>query len=145
MTEQSTEQRRRGGLLITLIVIAVVIAVAIIFGVMQMNPSNTSNTPGSDEPGTSETATPETPSGGSDSASAADGDGQESEGRADGMRPSKQQVLSKPMSGQEAIDALGDDIAVVAERNGKSVEELKDLLLRNPSAKVTQDGDILIP
>lgn len=51
-------------------------------------------------------------------------------------------VLPHPMGGQEAIDALGDKIDFVAKRNGKTVDELKDLLLRDKTAQVSVDGFI---
>lgn len=53
------------------------------------------------------------------------------------------QVLPKEMSGQEAIDALGDDIGSVAKKAGKSVDELKALLLRDASAHVTPQGFVV--
>lgn len=52
-------------------------------------------------------------------------------------------LLSEALSGQEAIDALGENIAVVAERAGKSVEEIEEMLLRSPSLYVTEDGDLI--
>lgn len=52
-------------------------------------------------------------------------------------------LLEKELSGQEAIDALGDKIDTVAERVGKTPEELKELLLRDPSAHVTPKGFVV--
>ncbi|MFG6475665.1 hypothetical protein ACFXP7_04680 [Microbacterium sp. P06] len=51
-------------------------------------------------------------------------------------------VLPEAMSGQAAIDALGDRIDVVANRNGKSVEELTDLLLRDKTVHISTTGNI---
>lgn len=51
--------------------------------------------------------------------------------------------LEKEMGGQEAIDALGDKIEKVAERNGKTVEELTDLLLRDQTAVISPRGFLL--
>jgi hypothetical protein len=51
-------------------------------------------------------------------------------------------VLPEAMSGQAAIDALGDKIVVVADHNGKSVEQLTDLLLRDKTVHVSTRGDI---
>lgn len=51
--------------------------------------------------------------------------------------------LPEAMGGEEAIDALGDNLEAVANRNGKTPEELKDLLLRDKSAKVSVDGFIV--
>lgn len=57
--------------------------------------------------------------------------------------PELQEVLPEDMNGQEAIDALGDNIDAVAERNGKTVEELKQLLLRDNTVYVTKTGHIM--
>lgn len=51
--------------------------------------------------------------------------------------------LPEKMNGQEAIDALGDNIDAVAKKNGKTTEELKDLLLRNKTAFVTPGGHLV--
>lgn len=51
-------------------------------------------------------------------------------------------VLTESLAGQEAIDALGDNIDVVARRNNKTVDELKDLLLRDQTAHVSTTGFI---
>ncbi|WP_427868798.1 hypothetical protein [Leucobacter luti] len=51
--------------------------------------------------------------------------------------------LPEKMNGQEAIDALGDNIDAVAKKNGKTTEELKDLLLRNKTAFVTPSGHLV--
>lgn len=58
------------------------------------------------------------------------------------ISPSPGAVLPEPMGGQEAIDALGDKISVVAQRNGKTVEQIEDLLLRDKTAEVSTDGFI---
>lgn len=52
-------------------------------------------------------------------------------------------ILDEELSGQDAIDALGDNIDMVAKRVGKSPEELEELLLRDPSAHVTPRGFIV--
>lgn len=52
-------------------------------------------------------------------------------------------VLPEPMSGQEAIDELGDKIEIVAKRNGKTVEQLEELLLRDKTAQVSTSGYIV--
>lgn len=49
-------------------------------------------------------------------------------------------LLPERMSGQAAIDALGDNIAVAAKRSGKTVEELTDLLLRDSTAHISTNG-----
>lgn len=57
--------------------------------------------------------------------------------------PHTTRVLPEEMSGQEAIDALGDKIDVVAKRIGKTPDELKEMLLKNPSAHVTPYGNVV--
>ncbi|AYY11530.1 hypothetical protein EF847_01135 [Actinobacteria bacterium YIM 96077] len=49
-------------------------------------------------------------------------------------------VLPEPLGGQEAIDALGEDLAAVAQKNGKTEEELRDLLLRDKTVKISPSG-----
>ena len=51
-------------------------------------------------------------------------------------------VLEAPLSGQEAIDELGDDMQIVADRNNMTVEELEELLLKDPNAVVSTTGHI---
>lgn len=51
-------------------------------------------------------------------------------------------VLPEPMGGQEAIDALGDDLELVAERNNTTVDELRALLLRDATLRVSQSGQL---
>ena len=71
-----------------------------------------------------------------------DPDSSENEGTVNPPTPFSTTVLPEEMSGQEAIDALGDKIEFVANRNGKTVDELKDLLLRDATAHVSTSGDI---
>lgn len=52
-------------------------------------------------------------------------------------------LLDEELGGQEAIDALGDNTEVVAQRLGISAEALKALLLRDPSARVTPKGFVI--
>lgn len=136
------ERRRRGALLASLIAAAVLLAAGLITGVMLMNANRgpdgghsadhgTSGAGGSDNSGSAGGAD----SGGADTGSGAAGD----------LPGGASQVLPRAMSGQEAIDALGDDIGVVAERNGMSVEELERTLLANPSAKVSKTGFLMLP
>lgn len=51
-------------------------------------------------------------------------------------------VLDEPKSGQEAIDALGDKIGVVAERNGMTVDELTHLLQTDSTVHISVTGSI---
>lgn len=53
------------------------------------------------------------------------------------------EVLPSPMSGQEAVDALGDQLEYVAELNAMSVDELRELLLRDASVQVTPSGRLM--
>lgn len=52
-------------------------------------------------------------------------------------------LLPEPMGGQEAIDALGDHIEDVAELNNTTVDELRDMLLRDASLLVSPSGRLL--
>lgn len=99
-------------------------------------------TASSDATADSDSSSPSTTESG-DSSSAEDAaDGKDSDaGTSVGTLPSNK-VLPKEMSGQEAIDALGDKITVVAKRVGKTPEELKELLLRDKSARVTPEGNV---
>ncbi|MBK0418855.1 hypothetical protein JD276_07395 [Leucobacter sp. CSA1] len=144
MTEnKTTEPRSRKGLLVTLVVLAIVIAAAIVFGVMQMTTNGDSTSPASNGTDTSETEAPGTP--GDDDTDGAGNGGDEGTGDEGGVKSDTRQVLPKTMGGQDAIEALGDDIDVVAERNGMTVDELKELLLRDKSAKVSKNGFLLYP
>lgn len=57
--------------------------------------------------------------------------------------PGGKKVLDTELSGQEAIDALGDEIDYVAKLAGKTPDEVEELLLRDPSAHVTTQGRIV--
>lgn len=52
-------------------------------------------------------------------------------------------MLPEAMSGQQAIDALGDKLAVVAERNNMTAEKLRKLLLTDSTLHVTPAGSLL--
>ena len=52
-------------------------------------------------------------------------------------------LLPEPMSGQEAIDALGEHLDHVAELNGMTPDQLRDLLLRDPTVTVAPSGRLL--
>lgn len=51
-------------------------------------------------------------------------------------------VLPRMMRGQEALDELGENIRVVAERNRMTVEGLRTLLLSSESAHVATNGTL---
>lgn len=57
-----------------------------------------------------------------------------------GMSSDFSPLLPEAMNGQEAIDALGDRIETAAKRNGKTVEELEELLLRDTTAHISPNG-----
>lgn len=52
-------------------------------------------------------------------------------------------VLPRAMSGQEAIDALGEHLDHVAELNDMTPDQLRDLLLRDASVEVTPSGRLM--
>lgn len=58
------------------------------------------------------------------------------------MKLGSTNVLDEPKSGQEAIDALGDKIDVVAERNGMTVDELTHLLQTDSTVHISVTGSI---
>lgn len=117
---------------IVLVVVAIIVVAAAIVGITYLV-GNTATPSGSDDPGpteTTETTAPAEPD------AVEDGDDVE-------LSPTPFRVLPERMGGQEAIDALGDKIEIVAKRNGKTVEELEELLLRDKSAQVSTDGFIV--
>lgn len=145
--KRGAERRRRGVLIASLSAAAILLAAGIFTGVTLMNMNNGADARDGSENtdaggGTSEAQ-------GSGGSGAEGGSGSESadsgHGTADGLRSDASQVLPKAMSGQEAIDALGDDIEIVAERNGMSVDQLEETLLKNPSAKVSKNGFLMLP
>lgn len=52
-------------------------------------------------------------------------------------------LLPESMSGQAAIDALGDKIDLAADRNNKTVDEFTELLLRDPTVHVSPSGRLV--
>lgn len=52
-------------------------------------------------------------------------------------------VLPKAMGGQQAIDALGDDINQVAKKNNMTVEKLEGILLKDSTAYISKTGFLL--
>lgn len=131
VTDKQTEPERRSwGKILVFTVLAIVTAVAIVFGVMQLTGGDNTLTGSQDE--TSEPTAPE-PTAPEPTATDEEGDDD-----MDTIRTGP--VLPEPLNGQEAIDALGDDIEFVANRNGRTVEELEELLLNNNSAYVSTNG-----
>lgn len=110
-------------------VIAIVIVAGTLIAVASMASTNT-NTPAS-EPTTGATET--TPP--------ADAD-DEGDDVKQSPTPLASTLLPEALGGQAAIDALGERISLVATRNGKSVDEVKELLLRDETARVSTSGFI---
>lgn len=137
MTENSagSEGRpgRRRGPLIGLFAVAAAVVGAGVFAIAQQpgaTPSSTSTPTSSATQTAEEVAEPETPT------PTPDGDG------GDGVKLGTTNLLDEPKSGKEAIDALGDKIDVVAERNGMTVDELTHLLQTDSTVHVSVTGSI---
>lgn len=149
MTENIERPRR--GFLITVVVVVIAAVAVIAFAIVQLRGSSGDPEGISGEPAeTSGPADEGTTGQGEPTDDAEDPDssaeGSTGEGAEESTQPSpplSEKVLPKEMSGQEAIDALGDKIEIVAKRNGKTVDELKNLLLDNPSAHVMPNGSIV--
>lgn len=122
------------GRLIAVVAVATVVILATIFTVIQHS--------GGATPAGDSAATPTPTAPASTPATQADQQSAESEDDVDGSISGGMKVLPEPMNGQAAIDALGDKIESVAKRNGKTVDELKDLLLRDETAYVSTTGFI---
>lgn len=133
MSESLGRPSRRRPLLIAAALTVVVVAVILIVGVLAMNQ-------GSAAPGTEASASPQATA--TPTATATHSD-DTTEGGTVEPTPAFGSVLPEAMGGQEAIDALGDDLEAVADRNGKTVEELTALLLRDATAKVSPSGFIV--
>lgn len=127
MTDNAAE-RSRSLRPIVVSVLAVAVAGAIAFGVSQLVGGGS----GSDDTVATTDA-------------AADGDTtqDESSDASSGSGEPAGQVLPEPMAGQAAIDALGDKIEFVAQRNGKTVDDLKALLLRDATAHINTSGFVV--
>lgn len=132
---------------------AVLIAAGVMTGVVLMN-ANTDNV-AQVEPSDGESA-PSGASGDHDASGGTQANGAGEAGSsgsevasgssiANGVASDRSQILDQAMGGQAAIDALGDNIEIVADRNSMSVEELKETLLQNPSAKVSRTGFLYFP
>ncbi|WP_334152131.1 hypothetical protein [Microbacterium sp.] len=132
MSESLGRPSRRRPLIIAIVIMVVIVAGILIVGVLSMNQGSAA--PGADASASPQaTASPTTPTDPDDS----------TEGGTVEPTPAFGSVLPEAMGGQEAIDALGDDLQAVADRNGKTVEELTALLLRDATAKVSPSGFIV--
>lgn len=130
MTERSAgageDAAKRRGPLIVLFTAAVIAVGAGVFAITQQ-PQGVGGSTGS--PSASESPATTTP-------------GAEGDEGTDETTLGSSNVLDEPKSGQEAIDALGDKIDIVAERNGMTVDELTHLLLTDSTANVSVTGSI---
>ncbi|MFK4760959.1 hypothetical protein ACI3KS_08505 [Microbacterium sp. ZW T5_45] len=134
MTE-NVQNSQNPARLVVLGIVALVVAGGIILALIQRNADD------ADSAAPTSTATSE-PTATSDAT--ADGEDNVSDGNATpDPTPVFGKFLEEDLNGQEAIDALGDRIDVVAERNGKTVEELTSLLQHDSTVYITTDGLIM--
>lgn len=120
------------GRIIALVIATVVVLAGVIIGVTYLTGGGA--TPSATE---SPTARP------TDTTTPGDSDGGEDGDDVKPVPTPSSQVLTETLGGQEAIDALGDKIEIVANRNNKTVEQVEELLLRDKSAKVSTNGYIV--
>ncbi|MFK4850298.1 hypothetical protein ACI3KT_01565 [Microbacterium sp. ZW T6_19] len=121
---------KRRGPLIALFAAATIVVGAGAFAISQQPGAGPTPTATS-TPTTARTEQPETPA---PTNEGDDGD--------DDVKLGSTNVLDEPKSGQEAIDALGDKIDVVAERNGMTVDELTHLLQTDSTVHISVTGSI---
>lgn len=129
-----TEKRTNWTMRILFAVLAVAVVAVIVFSLFQMNSGDHS----AGEPTDSTSEQSESPSAPEPTETETEGDDVETSNSPSGTNT----VLDKPLGGQEAIDALGDDIQIVADRNNMTVDEVKDLLLKDKNMKVSPTGHI---
>lgn len=121
MPDTASQQRRRS--VVAVAAAVVVVALAVVAAVWLTSESD-------DDPGDGSVAAP------SDASATPSPD----EGT---LAPGGGDVLPRAMSGQEAVDALGERLDEVAELNGMSPDELRDLLLRDAGAVVAPSGRLM--
>lgn len=142
MSENAEGSRR--GMIITVVIVAVAVLAVIAFAVSQLwandDDADPTGSDGTTMPTKTATADPDDEG---DDVSTDDTNGTDATSTEPGEVTGTNKVLPARMNGQEAIDALGDKIDVVAKRNNKTVDELKDLLLRDKSAHVSPGGFIV--
>lgn len=133
MTENENVQKKQNpARALVLAIVALVVVGGIILVMVQRNS------------GPGDSAAPTSTATSDPSASDANEEGEDDvSGMTPGPSLSPTTFLEKEMGGQEAIDALGDKIETVAKRNGKTVEELTDLLLRDQTAVISPRGFLL--
>lgn len=141
MAENSSGNERtpgaRRGPLIALFASGAVVVAAAVFAIAQQ-PGGGAAAPA--DPPTASPTTGQTPGVGTPTppSTPTDEGGSEVDGTSLGTGP----VLDEPKNGQDAIDALGDKIDVVAKRNGMTVEDLTHLLLSDSTVHVSTSGAI---
>lgn len=119
------DRARRGRLLVVSLLAVAVIAV-VLFGVIRLNAA-TDDVPGGAPTSTAEPTTPESTTDAEDD---------------DKLIRHPGDDTLKNLSGQELIDALGDDIDALAKVNGMTTDEFKELLLRDETVRVLSTGTI---
>lgn len=137
MTENTTDQtqRPRWGRILILAAAAAAVIIALVIALLQLTGGRDGDaaTPSTPSPSATTAPTP-SPTGAPTDTPTTEGDD------VPGTITSTGPQLPEPLNGQAAIDALGDDIAIVAKRSGKTVEELTDLLLRDSTAHISTTG-----
>lgn len=122
-------ERPRWGRIALLAGAGLLVVVALVFGLTQLIGGDPETAPPSSPPSPSATPTA-TPTETTD----------DEDDDVPGMSSDFSPLLPEAMNGQEAIDALGDRIETAAKRNGKTVEELEELLLRDETAHISPNG-----
>jgi len=132
MTDQSPESRRKP----LLLALAVVVALAVIGGVVLATGvfSGSSDDPVATSP--DEQATEPDDEAGDETSGGSTEEGDETLAQQGGFVP-------EPMSGQEAVDELGDRIGEAAEVNDMTAEQLENLLTSDPTVSIAPSGHIV--
>lgn len=132
-----TIEHPRWGRIAALAAAGLLVVAALVFGLLQLGGDGSTAAPADASPSPTATATT------SSTPTETSGTNDEGDGDVPGTSSDFNSLLPEAMNGQEAIDALGDKIEVVAKRNGKSVEELEELLLRDKTAHISPNGFIV--
>lgn len=135
MTE--TIERPRWGRIAALAAAGLVVVAALVFGLMQLGGGGTTAAPSTPAPSPTATST------GTPTATATPSTTDEEDGDVPGLNSDFSTLLPEALNGQEAIDALGDNIELAAKRNGQTVEQLQELLLRDKTVHISTNGYIV--
>lgn len=127
--------RAKRGRMFFVVVLGAAVAAAVVVGAIQLSGGENAAGPGGDS-----TSSPAAPAPEDTDASPTPAEAGANGGVVNPTLKPTGDILPEDLAGQEAIDALGDDIVLVAERSGKTVEELKELLLRDQTVRVSTDG-----